>query len=63
MSPQINLFLDGQAGSSDHEIETEVQQSNREDTHSNREAVRGSIGAVPNIVGHQDEKGLPLLVR
>ena len=46
-----------------HSPETEVQQSDKEDTCTNGEAVGSLMRAVPNIVGHQEEKSLPLLVR
>ena len=46
-----------------HSPETEVQQRDREDKRTNGEAVGSLMGAVTNIVGHQEEKSLPFLVR
>ena len=45
-----------------HSPETEVQQRDREDTPTNREAVGTLRGAAPKIVG-QEEKNRPLMVR
>ena len=46
-----------------HSPETEVQQSDREDTHTNGEAIMSLMGVVQNKVGHQEEKNLPHLVK
>ena len=46
-----------------HSPETEVQQRDREDTPTIGEAVGSLMRAVPNIVGHQEEKNLPHLVK
>ena len=46
-----------------HSPETEVQQRDKVDTRTNGEAVGSLMRAIPNKVGHQEEKSLPLLVR